>query len=346
MTLRMRLRQSRVSNLSRATRLFLQASALIFTFYMTSACNVKSKRNEVDSQLSAEEQKAFKLLKEEIDVGRNMAGRLLAYYGQVKDPKLSRYINLVGNFVARSSPYTQRKFMFAILDSENVNAFAAPGGYIFVSVGALRLARNEAELAAILAHEITHVGKQHMLRTLEGFKEEDINKLAEADDAASKSPQLAARRRIVPDKESKSASTLTRYIAGISGQGLDIIKASKAGMSVMFTQGMDHEFEFEADTEGTRYLTQAGYKPTALMSFLKRMARAKGYKNSVFSKTHPSIQDRLAKIQQVLDALEADSIVGATGRKRFRRMKKLLPKLRQKQNKLADIRHELRKDVR
>ncbi len=105
-------------------------------------------------------------VEEEVAIGREIAGRLLGAVPLVKDEQLQRYINNVGAWVAKQSGRSEIKWYFGVIDSDDINAFAAPGGYILVTKGLYKKLHNEAELAGVLAHEIGHVIKQHHLKIL------------------------------------------------------------------------------------------------------------------------------------------------------------------------------------
>ncbi|MFP5418655.1 MAG: M48 family metalloprotease, partial [Gammaproteobacteria bacterium] len=105
-------------------------------------------------------------LEEEVRIGRQIAGNLLGAVPLVRDDALQRYVNLVGNWVAQQSGRNEVTWRFGVLDTEAINAFAAPGGYVFVTKGLYRMLDNEAELAGVLGHEIAHITKKHHLKVL------------------------------------------------------------------------------------------------------------------------------------------------------------------------------------
>lgn len=283
------------------------------------------------SKLSAEDQKELDDARAEMEVGRNMAGRLLKYYGAYPDDKLVRYVNEVGAYVAKYSDFPDRRYMFEVYYADEVNAFACPGGYILVSLGAIKNASNEAELAHVLGHEITHVGKRHMIDALAKMNEEELKKAADKGARWQAAPEEVKVRKRPDAEESAFASTIARYMGGTSA-GLNILQAAKAGMSMIMEKGLGAELEYEADKEGTRFAINAGYYPKALINFLCRIETNKGKPqdfclqkqdqktaagNSVLEKTHPPIPDRVAGIKKVLIDLKAGSIVGAKGKKRY-----------------------------
>lgn len=299
-----------------------------------------STKEAVDNKLTAEQQKTLDEARAELEIGRNMAGRLLKFYGAYPDEKLVRYVNEVGLYVAKFSEFPDRRYMFDVYNSETVNAFACPGGYILVSLGAIKTASNEAELAHILGHEVAHVGKKHMFNTLTQMSKDELDKASEeGEKAANLPPELKARQRPDPE-ESELGALVARYMAG-STAGLNVLKAAKAGMSLILEKGLGAELELEADREGTKYAINAGYTPKALISFLCRLevergrpqdyclkqqeAKLKAENLSVLDRTHPSVPVRVANIKTVLLDLKADEIVGAKGKKRFATMKQRLP---------------------
>ncbi len=105
-------------------------------------------------------------LKAEIKFGRDLAARILSNYKLIKDERLIKYINLVGKGVALYSGRSEIDFHFGIIDSQELNAFATPGGYVFITMGALKEIENEAQLAAVLGHEIGHIVKKHVVNEL------------------------------------------------------------------------------------------------------------------------------------------------------------------------------------
>lgn len=284
------------------------------------------------AELSPAEKKSFDEYMAEVEIGRNMAGRLLGYYGVVEDDKLAGYVNQIGNYVASYSDYPDRRYMFAILKHESVNAFACPGGYILITLGAVRSAVNEAELGAILGHEVAHVGKKHMYDTLKKMKDEELAKASETRQSREKKdPILKGRERPVP-VETGAGAMLARYLSGSSGASLNILAAAQAGMSLITEKGLDKSLEFEADQEGVKYAIRAGYHPKALGIYLKRL-KEKSEKNAAMKKkmknigkTHPSFDERMTRISELLKTLKAEDIIGATGNERFDKVHKTLPK--------------------
>ncbi len=298
-----------------------------------SCVNDDSSSKVLHKEMSTEEQKAYDEYKAELELGRNMAGRLLQYFGQIDSAELIRYINVVGNYVGQYSDAPERSYMFSVLNTETVNAFACPGGYILITKGALRLAETEAELAMILGHEVTHVAKQHMFKTLQKMTKDELEKNAkDAETSESVSPEMKARERPQPE-ENAAGALLARYLSGSNGAGLNILQAAKAGMSVILDKGLDKKLEFEADDFGVRYAIRSGYEPHALFNYLghlEKNSRKKTDKNHEkgLNKTHPPIKERLDRIQKLLATLSVDEITGAERTKEFLEQKAKLPPIK------------------
>jgi beta-barrel assembly-enhancing protease len=204
-------------------------------------------------------------VEEEVAIGRRLAGNLLGAVPLVKDDRLQTYVNRVGRWVASQSERADLNWHFGVLDAADVNAFAVPGGYVFLTRGLYAGLGNEAELAGVLAHEIGHVVMKHHLKVLKqsrvvGF----VSGLA--------SSQIGQRR------------PQDAVIQNLLGNGAEAV-----------ARGLDKDAEFEADRVGVVLATRAGYNPYGLPFVLERLARVNRADTSValLFKTHPPAQDRL-----------------------------------------------------
>ncbi len=305
-------------------------ATLAFIAFLSSCAASKQEVSDAAiAKLSPEDQQRLEDYKSEVEIGRNMAGRLLQFYGSYGDEGAIAYINQVGNYVASYSDYPDRKYMFAVLNTESVNAFACPGGYILVTMGTLRSAKTEAELAAILGHEAAHVGKQHMFNTLKVMEKKELDKVEKENDKKAKASvpyEVKVRERPKAESKSELASFIVKVKGASSGAAFSILQAAKAGMAVMMEKGLDKQLEYEADHEGVKYAIRAGYDPKAMIDFLDRLEKRKKALNmKVLAKTHPSLLDRKSRIEELLTEMKANEIVGADGKERFQLIAKNLP---------------------
>lgn len=226
---------------------------------------------------------------EENRIGRQIAGNLLGAVPLVRDEGLQRYVNLVGNWVALQSGRNDVTWRFGVLDTEDINAFASPGGYIFVTKGLYRLLGNEAELAGVLGHEIAHVTQKHHLKVLK------------------QSMLIGALGQAASSKAQGSDPVVQNLI----GNGAEIM-----------ARGLDKEAEFEADRIGMVFAARAGYDPWGLPTVLQDMAAlpARDNRTSLLYKTHPHPADRLAALGEAVGA-RMDNVHGKGLADRFYRIK-------------------------
>ncbi|MEW6657470.1 MAG: M48 family metallopeptidase [Thermodesulfobacteriota bacterium] len=217
---------------------------------------------------------------DEYRLGRAVAAQVLATHPLVRDPRLQLYVNEVGQTVARKSsrPQTFRGYHFAVLESLEPNAFAAPGGTILITRGFLKLCANEDELAAALAHEVAHVAHR-----------DGINSIAK-----SRRAEKAASRRIAAAKErgGQAAEMATLYEDSIH----EVFKT-------MATNGYGRTAEWAADQEALRTLDRAGYNPGALAALLTKMAAQEKIERRGIYRTHPPTGLRLNKIKMQIKDL-------------------------------------------
>lgn len=205
---------------------------------------------------------------EEQSLGQSIALQVVARSGGLyEQPDLVRYVNLVGRAVAATSDRPNLNYRFAILNDQTINAFATPGGYIFVTRGLLKQVKNEAELAAVLGHEIGHVSQKHMLAIIQRSKQ--IAGVSEAGLA------YAARD---PGQYKQLIDNVTKKL-------LD--------------EGYDQGKETEADQLGVIFAARVGYDATAYLGLLNRLRGLKGDDKALF-KTHPNYSARIAGVETVV----------------------------------------------
>lgn len=231
-------------------------------------------------------------LKREIEIGRTLAARLARRYGIVRNEELTRYVALVGGSLAAVSARSELPFQFGILNTEEVNAFACPGGYTLITLGSLRLMENEGELAAVLAHEISHTSLQH-----------------------------AGRFEVKSGWSDFLAGFLSlgggNIINTVVSQTVDVLEKR------LLEKGREKGQELEADQASVELMAQVGYNPAAAISYLGRVERAGN--REILDRTHPAIRERIRAIENFAGA-QGISRQGRTNKKRFQTMKAKLPK--------------------
>jgi len=207
-------------------------------------------------------------------VGANILSQIPPY----EEAKTNAYLNLLGQSLAMVSdrPETFGGYHFLVLDSAAINAFAAPGGLVFVSRGLLRCADSEDAVAAILAHEIGHVVKQHGLKAIKTARFKDAG--------------LAIGKAAV---EELGSAELAKVTAAFSGTIDDIT-------STLVNSGYSRGAEKEADLAAVEILKRSGYDPNALVRMLVVMKSRLKPGGPDFAKTHPDPEDRIAEIRKVL----------------------------------------------
>ncbi|HTT67978.1 MAG TPA: M48 family metallopeptidase [Gemmatimonadales bacterium] len=196
----------------------------------------------------------------EIEIGRGIAATIAGRFPVSTDAALTRYVNLVGLTVASQAPRPDITYRFAVLETPIVNAYAAPGGYIFITRGSLAMIQSEAELAGVLAHEVGHVNRRHVI---EGIRKSDT-------------------MREVRNTVDIEGATLDRVV----GTGAD----------ALFT-GLSRGDELEADSLGLEYAAAAGYDPGGLAAFVGRLDQHAGEGPvSEFFATHPKPDERVERL--------------------------------------------------
>jgi predicted Zn-dependent protease len=194
--------------------------------------------------------------------------------GAYDNAEMTKYVNLVGNTVAQGARQ-DTGYHFAILDSEIVNAFAMPGGYIFITRGALANLQNEAELAGVLAHEVAHVDGRHLEKEVRAKKTASWA----VEEGTAKIPNGAQLNALTNDLITKALTS--RY---------------------------SQDRESEADRKGVELAAKAGYDPSGLLSFLQRMSVASAASQDkralamLNGKTHPPFEQRVAALQPLVAA--------------------------------------------
>ena len=211
---------------------------------------------------------------QEIEIGRQQHPKILEEFGRYDDEALQAYVSQVGQRIAAVSHRPQLQYTFTVLDSEEVNAFALPGGYVYITRGIMAYLNSEAELVAVLAHEVGHVTARHSVRQQTGA----------------------------------TATGVGATVIGIlTGSGDLAHVANMAGTALVSGYGRD--MELEADGLGAQYLDRLGYDPDAMIDVVRllknqetlriQQARQENRKPHVYHgvfATHPDNDTRLHEV--------------------------------------------------
>ncbi|HEX2113791.1 MAG TPA: M48 family metalloprotease [Alphaproteobacteria bacterium] len=235
---------------------------------------------------------AFMSQEKELEVGRDEHPKILKQFGgELDDPKLRAYVDGIGQRLARQSELPDLKFTFTVLNSDITNAFALPGGYVYVTRGLLSLASNEAELAGVIGHEIGHVTARH---TAQRYS-----------------------RAVATGIAATAVGVLESVFLGTN-----VIGQVGAQAGQLYIASYSRDQEFEADTLGVRYLARSDYAPNAMSTFLAKLQAESALAAELAGKpgstndtnimaTHPRTQDR---VREAIAAAREQGEVGPDAR--------------------------------
>ncbi|HKQ30765.1 MAG TPA: M48 family metallopeptidase [Burkholderiales bacterium] len=255
---------------------FTTIKLIAFTIALSFSLNAQAFKLNLDFDKLKGVTEKVKQLKEpdendEIELGKGISSNLLGAAPLVNDPELQAYVNQVGKWLALHTDRPKLPWRFGVMDDDDVNAFATPGGNIFITRGLLLRMRDEAELAGVLAHEISHVLEKHALNTMKkgaaiGLAGDVLNHYVERKD---------------------------------KGDYTKLVNAS----TELYTRGLDKEDEFAADRAGVVIAARAGYDPYGLPSVLQTLSSINPKDGAValMFKTHPDSSERLEKVTGQMD---------------------------------------------
>ncbi|MEO7653893.1 MAG: M48 family metallopeptidase [Bryobacteraceae bacterium] len=252
-------------------------SIVVLAFLVTLSAFAKDKKKDPEEIGNRDVGKGvnFYSIEKEIALGKQLAQEVERQAKIVDDPVIAEYVNRVGQNLVRSSD-AKVPFTIKVVDAEEINAFALPGGFFFVNTGVVLNADSEAELAGVMAHEIAHVAARHGTRQ-------------------------ATRGQII-----NYASIPLIFMGGWTGYAI----RQGAGLAIplgflTFSRG----FESEADFLGLQYLYKAGYDPTAFVDFFEKIQSKEKKKPGTMAKvfsSHPMTDDRIKNSQKsIQDILKA-----------------------------------------
>lgn len=258
---------------------------------------------QADSLVKSAEavEKTFKDItpEQEYFIGRSVGATIISTYKVYDNDEATRYLNLLGQSVSRFSdmPDTFKGYRFLILESDEINAFAAPGGFIFISRGMIRLCKTEDDLAAIVAHEVGHVQLRHAVKAI-------------------KSSRLTSALTILAMEGAKSfgGEQLAQLTTAFEGSIGDIT-------STMMNSGYARGQEREADRAAIVILQRIGYRQASLVDVLERMGKVLETDHRGFGATHPPADTRIKELLPIIDDTKTPVPTSAR-QKRFERLVK------------------------
>lgn len=209
--------------------------------------------------------------KQEVSLGKEFAQEIDSTNPISKDEILNSYVNQVGQKIAKISDRPDLKYHFSVIDTPIVNAFACPGGFIYIYTGLLNIMDNEAQLAGVIAHEISHIVARHGIKRL----------------------QKVLGFQILLSIALGESSQLTQ-------------NAISAGVGILL-QGYSRENEFEADEFGTYYMTNSGYNPEGMVQLLEKLKKLSKSDPKFFEKllaSHPPTDQRIKKVENQIRAFD------------------------------------------
>ncbi len=213
---------------------------------------------------------------QEYYIGRTVGARILEKYPPFNNSRVNDYVNLMGQTLAQASdlPETFKGYRFLVQDSLEINAFAAPGGFIFITRGMIRCCDSEDALAAVLAHEIGHVQHRHGIQAI-------------------KKSRIADTFTVIGIESAKQLG------AGQLSQLVGLFEESIADIThTLITRGYSRSLENEADKSALVIMKRVGYNPAYLVDMLQKMEANLVPSRQDFSRTHPSPKERINRIQE------------------------------------------------
>jgi len=220
---------------------------------------------------------------EEYYVGRAVGAMIFDKYNLSTDVNITWYVNLIGKGIALNSdkPYTYNGYHFGILNTDEINAFACPGGTILITTGMIKLLANEDELAAVIAHEIAHIANRDGISSIKSSRWTEALSVIGTEAARSFGPR-----------------ELAQLVSIFEGSIEDIFKT-------LVTNGYSQSQEYSADEAALKYLEKSGYNPGALIDVLKRL-QSKNVSSKGIVRTHPASGDRIENLSGKVPSFKPD----------------------------------------
>ena len=213
-------------------------------------------------------------------IGRATAAIILNDYDLYNEPNLTKYLNKICGTITINSekPDLYNGYYVAVLDSDEINAMATPGGHILITRGLLKCTSNEEELASVIAHEIAHIQKQHSISAIKTSRFKDLS--------------LNVASLAINESDNDEA----KQMMSVFGDSVDDVVSS------LVLNGFSQDQEFEADAYALELLNNAGYNPHSIVNMLKTLEQNQANHKRGFVKTHPEPKKRIKKIEKELNS--------------------------------------------
>jgi beta-barrel assembly-enhancing protease len=216
-------------------------------------------------------------IKLEIDFGRSLAGRLLSKYPLLENQSMHNYLNKLGASVVAKVGRSELKYYFGVIQSEEINAYACPGGHILLTKGLMKQLENEAQLVGVLAHEIAHVNFRHVIN------------------------QLGLR-----GKDQSVAQAATSLIGGATAPFSILMQTMMdKAETILFSEGLMQTDEVESDIFAIEVMSTLNYSVAEYFKLFSKLMRH-NKDTSVVSKTHPSFKDRIINMKNEISKIKID----------------------------------------
>lgn len=234
---------------------------------------------------------------QEYYIGRSVAAKILEQYKTYDNKSIHTYVNTIGKLILinSSQPEIFGGYHFTVLDSNEINAFATPGGFVFVTRGMLKMCKNEDELAAVLAHEISHIQLKHGLKSIKDSRWSSLGTTLTGD---------VAERYLGQKYDSMALGKLT---AAFSDSLDDVV-------NTLVVNGYSREYEEEADKYALKVLATSGYSDFAMIDMLKKMDTTLENDDRGFAATHPKASTRIEGIREAVVYKSSDIFIDRTRR--------------------------------
>src|SRR5688500_18825284 len=207
---------------------------------------------------------------QDVEIGQQSAMEAERQLPMVRDSQIEQYVNSIGQKLAANAGGPQFQYRFKVVNQSDINAFALPGGYIYLNRGIIENARNEGEVAGVLAHEIAHSALRHGTH--------------QASKAYAANAGLQILGGLLGGKVGQSTAQILNTVGGV-------------GLNALFLK-FSRELETQADVRGAQILAASGYTPADMVSFFNTLAKVDTAKKTTWLSHHPAPPDRIARIEK------------------------------------------------